>query len=97
PGPRRGNDGWTADKIVPSNWMLSILRRGRGAPEAKPGETGTYVVTLHHWLGGDVSLEELDVPLNVNVRSGAEIEKFVAQHQAKQSLMRRSDEAKPGK
>ncbi len=87
PGPRRSNDGWTADKIVPSNWMLSILRRGWGAPEAKPGETGTYVVTLHLWLGGTIALQDLDVPLNVSVRSGTEIEKFVAEHEARQSLV----------
>jgi len=97
PGPRRGNDGWTADKIVPSNWMLSILCRGWGAPEAKAGENGKYVVTLHLWLGDTIALQDLDVPLNVNVESSREIDRFIADHMAKQSLIRKSDEAKPGK
>jgi len=97
PGPRRGNDGWTADKIVPSNWMLSILRRGWGAPEAEPRETGKYVVTLHLWLGNTIALQDLDVPLNVNVESSQEIDRFIADHVAKQSLVHKRDEAKPAK
>ena len=97
PGPRRSNDGWTADKIVPSNWMLSILRRGWGAPELKAGETGEYVITLHLWLGDRIALQDLDVPLNVNVESSREIDRFIADHVAKQSLIRKGDDAKPSK
>ncbi|HUU92158.1 MAG TPA: hypothetical protein VM238_13235 [Phycisphaerae bacterium] len=87
PGRGTAREPWDKDKSVPCEWSLTIQRRGWGAPEPKPGETGKYVVALHLWLGGDVALEELDVPLNVEVQSGAEIERFVAEHQAKQSLI----------
>ena len=86
PGRGTAREPWDKEKGVPCEWSLYIQRRGWGAPGPKPGDTGKYVVTLHLWLGGDVALDELDVPLSVNVRSGAEIEKFVAAHQAKQSL-----------
>ena len=87
PGRGTAREPWDKDKSVPCEWSVYIQRRGWGAPEAKPGATGKYVVTLHLWLGGDVALEELDVPLNVNVHSAGEIEKFIASHEAKQSLL----------
>lgn len=94
PGRGTAREPWDKGKGTPCEWSVEVIRRGWGAPEAKPGETGKYVVTLHLWLGGDVSLEELDVPLNVNVRSGTEIEKFVAEHEAKQSLVPKEAGAK---
>ena len=94
-GRGTAREPWDKDKSVPCEWSVYIQRRGWGAPEAKPGETGKYVVALHLWLGGDVTLEELDVPLNVEVHSGGEIERFVAEHEAKQSL--NSKDAAPAK
>jgi len=89
-GRGTAREPWDKGAGTPCEWSIAVIRRGWGAPQAKPGETGKYVVTLHLWLGGDVALEGIDVPLNVNVRSGAEIETFVAEHQAKQSLIHKA-------
>jgi hypothetical protein len=42
------------------------------------------VVVLNAWLGGNIRLDELKVPANVEVRSGGEIENFVEDHNRKQ-------------
>jgi len=88
PGRCMAREPWDKDKATPCEWSFAVIRRGWGAPEAKPGDSGQYVVTLNLWLGGDVTLEDLDVPLAVDVESGREIEKFVVDHQAKQSLLK---------
>jgi len=88
PGRCRAKAPWDKDEGSPGEWSIAVIRRGWGAPKAGPGETGNYVVTVNLWLGGDVALDGLDVPLNVDVASGREIETFVVDHQAKQSLDR---------
>ncbi|MFO8013015.1 MAG: hypothetical protein R6X20_06880 [Phycisphaerae bacterium] len=95
PGRCLGKAPWDKGKGTPCEWSIAVTRRGWGAPKAKPGETGNYVVTVNLWLGGDVALDGLDVPLNVDVASGREIETFVVHHQAKQSLDRPQREAGP--
>jgi len=92
PGRRRAKAPWDEDEGTPCEWSIAVIRRGWGAPEARPDETGKYVVTLHLWLGGDVALDQIDVPLNVDAESGGEIDKFVVTHQAKQSLIRKPEE-----
>jgi hypothetical protein len=93
PGRCLGKAPWDKGKGTPCEWSIAVIRRGWGAPKAKPGETGNYVVTMNLWLGGDVALNGLDVPLNVDVESGREIETFVVDHQAKQSLIRKDAES----
>jgi hypothetical protein len=46
-------------------------------------------VVIEVYVGGQVGLEDLDVPLAVSVESGGEIEEFIAHHQAKQSLTKK--------
>ena len=86
PGRCRAKPPWDKGKGTPCEWSVAVIRRGWGAPKAKPGETDMYVVTMGLWLGGDVALDDLDVPLNVNVESSREIETFIVDHQAKQGL-----------
>ena len=71
------------------DWQLTVVnppRRGgvvhRGYRPPPPA------VVVEVYLGGSVALDDIDVPLNVDVASGREIEKFVVDHQAKQSLVR---------
>ena len=94
PGRGTAREPWDKGEGTPCEWSIEVIRRGWGAPKAKPGETGKCVVTIHLWLGGDVALDGIDIPLNVNLRSGAEIEKFVAEHEAKQSLVPKEAGAK---
>jgi len=46
-------------------------------------ERGAFQITIDVWLGGQVSLDELDVPTGIEVRSGGEIETFIERHNAK--------------
>ena len=82
--------GWGARQPQPCDWKLSVLRRGRHpqAPKQRGAEGGLYVVMVDVWLGGDVQLDGLKAPLNVEVRSGGEIEKFIAAHKAEQKKLR---------
>ncbi len=83
----------------PFDWCLAVIRRGWGAemPERYKDSPCKVIPTLSLYLGGNVGLEDLDVPLNVNVASSSRIERFVAQHEAKQSLVKKADLAKPAR
>jgi hypothetical protein len=69
------------DTKVACDWGLSVLRRG-SVPEAPPfpSDAHGYVLRLDLWLGGSVELDKLHVPANVEVKSGGEIERFIAEH-----------------
>jgi hypothetical protein len=86
PGRCLGKAPWDKGEGTPCEWSVAVIRRGWGASEMNTGEMSKYVATVHLWLGGDVALKDLDVPLNVDVESGREIETFVVEHQARQSL-----------
>jgi len=88
--PGRGlTGGLGEDPKTPYDWQLEIIRRGWGAemPEAYKNSPSKYLVTVHLYLGGNIRLAELEVPLEIEVQSGGEIEQFIAHHQAKQSLV----------
>lgn len=89
PGRGMTSKPWNDAKPAPFEWSVSVLRRGwhPDAPEAKAGQKGGYVVALGLWLGGDVALDALDVPLEVEVESGMEIERFIHLHDVKRGLV----------
>ena len=96
--PGRGDDRrpWSKpdEKRLPVDWRFDVNNRQwtrEAIEEKKPVKPG-YDVTVHVFLGGQVGLEDLDVPLAVSVESGGEVEEFIAHHQAKQSLPRRGCE-----
>lgn len=86
--PGRGLAGspWDEKKTIPFEWQVNILRRGWDprAPEATSPEDSEYVVTVELWLGGQVELKKVEVPLNVEVKSSGEIEQFIAAHETRQ-------------
>ncbi len=93
--PGRGNDSrpWSKpdEKRLPVDWRVDISNRQwtrEAIIDKKPVKPG-YDVTVHVFLGGQIGLEGLDVPLAVSVESGGEIEEFIAHHQAKQSLTKK--------
>ena len=94
--PGRGDDRrpWSKpdDKRLPVDWQVDINNRQwtREAMEEKQPVKPGHDVTVHVFLGGQVGLGDLDVPLGVEVQSGGEIEEFVAHHQAKQSLPKKA-------
>lgn len=91
PGPGTVSPPWDKEKVTRYEWGMSVLRRGWGAPEATSPEDGKYVVSVDLYLGGQVALDELEVPLNIRVKSGGEIEAFIAEHEAKREANKTGD------
>lgn len=66
----------------PYDWQLEIMRRGWGAPvdPRQPENEPGYVVTVHVWLGEAITLDRLEVPKHIEVRSAGDIERFINTH-----------------
>jgi len=62
---------------IPFEWEVRVMRWHED-PSGVP-----TLVTMELWLGGLVQLDKIKVPLNVQVKSAGEIEKFIAKHKAK--------------
>lgn len=80
---RTGRLGY-GEKRIQFDWELKALRRGwhPEAPKDPASEKPAYVVIVELWLGGKVELSSVKVPLNVEVKSGGEIEQFITEHEA---------------
>jgi len=81
---RTGRLGY-GEKKIEFDWEIKALLRG-WHPEAPPdprSDKPGYVIIVEVWLGGQVDLDKVKVPLNVEVKSGGEIEKFISGHEAK--------------
>jgi hypothetical protein len=68
------------------DWVLTIETGTTIEMEKAKGKPAVPRATLHLYLGDSIGVEDLQVPLNVEVHSGGEIETFVAEHVARQSL-----------
>jgi len=76
--PGVGTTGSLGDeRNIPFEWEVSVMRW-----HEDPSEVPT-LVTMELWLGGLVQLDKINVPINVEVKSGGEIAKFIAEHKAK--------------
>jgi len=82
PAPGSSLRQYVSEPRAHYDWELSVkwdvaLREG-----PKDDKAGGFAVTLHLFLSDAVTLDDIVVPANVEVKSGGEIEKFVAKHQA---------------
>ena len=68
--------GGKLDKEIRYDWSYT-----RQIPEKK---TDPETVWVNLWLGGQVQFDQIKVPLNLELKSGGEIEKFIEKHQAAQ-------------
>ena len=93
--PGRGMAGspWDKEKKIPFEWQVNILCRGwsRRYPEPPTADEAKYVVLPELWLGGQIELDKVKVPLNVEVKSSGKIERFIAAHEGKQQAQNLSD------
>lgn len=82
-----GRLGSQEDKIE-YDWEVKVFRRG-WHPEAPPDPTTEkpgYVVAVEAWLGGEIELSKLSVPLNIKVTSEKkteQISRFVTEHESR--------------
>jgi hypothetical protein len=94
PGRGMSTKPWTDSKAEPIDWSLTTQDRAWrqiGETGKKPTQRG-YDITVHLYLGGNISLAKLEVPLEIAVESGGEIEKFVIVHDAQRLLVKEKAE-----
>ncbi len=83
-GPDREKK-WLETKKIGYDWKVDVAFRSWSVNQKKR----QYNVTVQVWLGGQVELGKMKVPLNIQVKSGAEgdkdgdIGKFIAAHETK--------------
>ena len=70
----------SGEKDIPFEWKVSAERW-----HSDPSDVPT-LVTIELRLGGLVQLDKIKIPPNVEVKSGGEIEAFVAEHEAKRKV-----------
>lgn len=82
-----GAGTFARDKNIPFDWKITMTREGT----LVPADQRRYGVTVDLWVGGDVQLDKVRVPRNVNVTSGGEIEDFIAKHKEKRKAVGKSE------
>jgi hypothetical protein len=70
---------WKLDSMYPA-----FTRDKKWFQKADGGQWGRVAI-VQAWLGGNIRLDELDVPANIEVRPGGEIEEFIEQHNKKKA------------
>jgi hypothetical protein len=77
-GPKKARSPWDkADRDIDVNWGIVIVEPSI-SPDQKLLMPRSTSIDL--WLGGAIDLANLEIPKNVVVKSGGEIEKFVSEH-----------------
>ncbi len=81
PGSGFGQTPWDKER-VPCDWMVSVERRGWTQPKKFEGvpEDVDLLIVIDLWLGGDIHLHKVKIPVSIDVKSDGKIEKFVAAH-----------------
>jgi len=87
-GTKKARSPWDkAERNIPVAWSFhasSSPLDGLSVPNAG----GRFYTRVDVWLGSQVKLEELRIPANIEVISGGEIEKFIAERRGQQSKER---------
>jgi hypothetical protein len=93
PGRCLSTKPW-ADAKPDSDWSLNVWCRtwhGIGETGKKPVQKG-YDITVDLYLGGNIDLKDLEVPLEIEVESSLDIERFVITHDAQRLLVKEKAE-----
>jgi hypothetical protein len=90
-----------AKETIPVDWRVSVHKvvkgmwHHRGKVHAEDPEH-PYVVDVHLWLGGAIPLDHIEVPGEVTVISGGEIEEFISEHKRQRQRSReKTTDAQP--
>ncbi len=76
PGPKKASSPWdNAERNISTDWSVTLWLDGGMNPGAH--------LQIDIWLGGQVKLEDLRIPADVEVVSGGEIEKFIQERMEK--------------
>jgi hypothetical protein len=83
PGTKKARSPWDKTDRDPVAW--SLTGSSRPLNEFGAQKAGSrYYTRVDVWLGSQVKPEELRIPAHVEVLSGGEIEKFIAERQGQQ-------------
>src|SRR5262249_42504979 len=83
-GTKKARSPWdAADRDIPVAWCLHRSSDPLDK-DGVPNPRSRYYTRVDGGLGSQVRLEELRIPADVEVVSGGEIEKFIAERQGKQ-------------
>ena len=94
PGRGMSATPWNDPKPEPIDWSLTTQDRAWreiGETGKKPAKRG-YDVTVHLYLSGNIDLQNLEVPLEIEVQSSGEMEKFIITHDAQRQLVKEQAE-----
>ena len=97
----KGKTGRLGDEEenIQYDWEVKVLCRGwhlEAPADPTSGKSG-YVVILEVWLGGNVSLEKLNVPPNLTVKTAEKNEafsRFIADHEKKKKNTEETEKPK---
>ena len=80
--PGRGVTTTLMDKnaTIDYDWMVALTPEWSTGP--LPHTPVGAIARIELWLGGNVALDRIVAPPNIEVKSGGEIEHFVAKHKA---------------
>ena len=82
--PGRGVTTTLMEKsAIDYDWMVALTPQWSTGP--LPHTPAGAIAKIELWLGGNVALDKVVVPLNIEVKSGGEIEQFVAKHKSAQA------------
>lgn len=72
------------DTIQNIDWTMSVSQNYKGRTNAQDFGNRDWLSRVDIYLGGDIKLDTLDIPKNLEVKSAGEIEAFIAKHAEKQ-------------
>jgi hypothetical protein len=83
PGRTKRKVGGTK-RTVHVDWTMHIAENYSIRPNAAAFKGKKGLTTVDIWIGGQVELDKLQVPLNIDLISGGEIERFIKKHEERQ-------------
>jgi len=92
PGKKKASSPWDKQpRDLEVDWKLYTTPFSADQIKNDKIEPGPFVTRVDLWLGGQIELEKLEVPQNVEVKSGGEIEQFIARHEKERDSDKEAD------
>jgi hypothetical protein len=74
----------TRKRNIPFDWTIRIVEQGTLLPPEKRDEQTSFI-GIGVWVGGQVELGKMEIPEDIPLESGGEIERFIADHEKKRT------------
>jgi hypothetical protein len=88
PGRGTANSPWDKEKTTPCDWFVNVRRIwSKDAPADRATTKPSFSVSMSLYLGGQIDLKDVKVPLSVEVMSDGSIERFIKEHEARRASL----------